>query len=285
MRLATLVLTALVILASSCLADGISVSQSLEKATVAFEDSTVFEIKLQWDGSQASYRFKQPLETYFDRLRVGGFTSSIAASGSGSDEITTKTYRYTLIPTSAGLGKIDPIVISYITRADSAEGELVTEAMTVQIREPVPVEKEKAGVSIWLIVVIAAIVVVVIVVVVVVRSKRKADGPSEQRPTEKALDELALLKQEADSDMKKFQSGLHRLLIDFLAAQYSIKAEGLNEADLSAAFEGSSLSSSQIDKLVQLMVVAEKDKFRPVISAPGDTIRLESEVRELLSKL
>jgi len=284
-RLAALFLATTVIFVGSCLADGISLSQSIEKVSIALEDSTTFEIKLQWNGSQAAFRFKQPLDTYFDRLRIGGFTSSISSTGSGSDERTTKIYQYTLIPTSAGLGKIDPIAVSYISMPDSIEGELVTEAMTVQIREPVPVDKEDTGVTVWFITVMGVIVIVLVVAAVFLRSRVKTAKPLEQSPVEKTLDELTVLKQEAGSDMKKFQAGLYRLLLDFLSAQYSISAEGLDYETLSAELEGQPLTPQQISKLAQYIISAGEDKFRPVTSAPGDTIRLESKVRELLSQL
>lgn len=275
----------MVVLTGPCLADGISVSQRLDKATVAFEDSASFEIKLQWNGSQAAYRFKQPLETYFDRLRVGGFTSSIASRGSGPNEITTKTYQYTLLPTSAGVGKIDPITISYVIRADSTEGELVTDEMAVRIREPVPVAPEGNGVPLWLVISIIVVAVAVVVGAMVAHSKRKAAMLPEQSPVEKALAGLASLKGEAGNDMKKFQTGLYSLLIDFIGAKFSIEAEGLDEERLVAALQNCSLSAQRIEKLTGWVIAAERDKFRPVTSAPGDTIRLETEVRELLSQL
>ncbi|MEA2031852.1 MAG: hypothetical protein U9N55_09715 [candidate division Zixibacteria bacterium] len=283
MRTAIILLTVFVVLVGSCLAGGISVSQSINKATLPFEDSAVFKVTLQWNGTPSAYRFRQPLDTYFDRLRVSGFISSIASTGSGVDEVTTKTYQYTLVPSSAGLGKIDPITINYVTMPDSAEGELVTEAMTVQIHEPIPVKQKNSNILVWLIIALIAVIVVVIVVVIIIRIRRKSAQPPQKSPIEETLDKLATLKQEAGSDMKKFQTGLYHLLRDFLSAQYLIDVDGIDDDALSATFEGKHIPSQQSDKLVQLIVEARRDKFRPVTSEPGDTIRLETEVRELLS--
>jgi len=265
-------------------AEGISVSQSLSESTIPFESNTAFEIKLQWDGPQWAYRFDKPLSPTFDRLKVKGFTSSISSQGTGADEISIKTYQYTLIPTSAGRGTIDPVNISYVAMPDSIPGELVTEAMTIQIKDPVVVE-ETDWTNIILIVSAIAFVVVVIFVLLIMRLKKKGKGEVVRSPKEKAIEELDILKNTSGNDMKKFQTGLYQLLKDFVIEKYSINPETLEDDELIKSIMECGLSKADGERLSGWIIKARQDKFRPVVAAPGDTIRLETEVREFFSNL
>jgi len=103
------------VLAAAVAAEGISVTQSVDRFSIPFEDSVHFEIVLQWDGPQTAYLFPKPLNPTFERLKVRGLTSSISSSGSGEAETTTKKFRYTLIPTASGTGRIEPVTISYLS--------------------------------------------------------------------------------------------------------------------------------------------------------------------------
>ncbi len=265
-------------------AEGISVSQSLEESELEFESQTTFEIKLQWDGPQWVYRFDRPLSPTFDRLKVKGFTSSISSHGSGTDEITVKSYKYTLIPTSSGKGTIDPVNIPYLIYPDSIPGELVTEPMTIQIKDPVPVE-EKDWTNFIIIISAVAIVFTAIIIIFLIRFKKKGAGEEVKTPKDKALEDLDMLKSAAGNDMKKFQTGLYQLLKDFVMGQYSINIETSDDDLLIKSIMECGLSKSDGDKLSGWIVNAKQDKFRPVVSTPGDTIRFETEIRDFISNI
>ncbi len=282
-----LVITFLIpLLCGSVSAAGISISQSLDKSSVAFEDSATFEIRLRWDGPQSAYRFEKPLDPYFDRLKVTGFSSSIGSEGVGDEEFTTKTYSYTLVPMSAGLGKIAPVTVPYIAMPDSVPGELITEAMTIRIAEPVPIAESTGLAATWLLILITMIIVAGIVAAIVYVSRRRQDtAPIRKSPQEIVLDGLSELKDSASTDMKKFQTGLYAILSGYLAAQYNIQAEALADEDLQQELDKVDLNPQFRQKIGQWIIEARKDKFRPVSSSPGDTIRLESEVRAVFEKI
>jgi hypothetical protein len=105
----------LCVLVPSAMAQGISVSQSLSSFNIAYEDSVLFGIELKWVGPQSAYLFGRPLNPAFDGMIVRGFSSSISSTGDGSDEVTTKQYRYVLAPISSGPGQIASVNISYVT--------------------------------------------------------------------------------------------------------------------------------------------------------------------------
>ncbi len=263
----------------------IAISQSLDRFHIPFEDSVHFDVVLQWQGPQSSYLFTSPLGPSFDRLKVRGFTSSISSTDSGDDEVTTKRFRYTLIPTSAGAATIDPITVSYISWPDSVPGQLVTEAMTVQIAEPLPPVDEGGGAT-WWIVIAGSVAVLGLVAFVLVRwSAARQPKEIEKTPVQQFLDRLTALKREAGGDLKKFQVGLYENMAAFLKAQYDIESDRLGDDDVSTALETTDLNDDQKEQIGRWLVQARRDKFRPVVGAPGETIRLETEIRKFFERL
>ena len=267
----------------SAMADGITVSQSLDKSSVAFEDSVTFQIRLEWEGPQVAYLFPRPLDPGLEGLKVRGFSSSIGSSGSGPEEHTTKTFRFTLIPTSPGIGRIEPISISYVNWPDSTENELITEAMTVSIASPVAPEQSERPGWLWFGLVIVVLAGAATGVVFRWRAKRAAREP-EQRPEEVFLERLGEVKKKAGGDMKVFQTELYGILSDFLRSRFGIEPEGLSPGDLSEALTESGLDERSRERIAAWFSRAKEDKFRPVASSPGETVRLESEIRDIFEK-
>jgi hypothetical protein len=272
-------------MALSAKAEGISVLQSIDKSEIPFEGEAHFEIVIEWNGPQSAYLFDQPLRPLFDRLRAQGFSSSIASTGSGADEITTKRYSYTLKPTQSGTGRIDPIVIMYLVWPDSIPGQLITEVMTVDIAQPVPVA-ESTGPGVW------GIVIIVVVVGAVgsaawwyIRwSSSRKRQPVVKSPAEMFLDGLGALKQETDGDLKRFQTGLYKLLHTFLGAKYGVRNAVNSVSDIVEDLNGTGMLDSHRERISGWLVRAEKEKFSPVSAAPGETLRLEAEIREFFER-
>ncbi len=279
-----ILLLLLLMIAPSLRADGISISQSLDRTSVAFEDSARFEIVLNWNGPQSAYLFGQPLSPHISGLRVHGFSSSIMSTGEGDAEITTKAYRYTLVPTTSGVGRIEPVSISYVTWPDSIPGELVTEAMTVNVAPPRPAEPEHGSSVVW---VVAVVVIAALVTAGVVVRRTRAKKPVEPVRTalQVFLDGLAGIRKEAGNDLKEFQTRLYLIMSEFLSAQYSINVDSLSEDELQGALDETGMSREVKMKVAGYLLTARRDKFRPVTTAPGDTIRLETEIRDLFEKI
>ncbi len=272
-------------LVPSVMAQGISVSQSLSSFNIAFEDSVLFEIELKWEGPQSAYLFGRPLNPAIDGMIIRGFSSSIFSSGDGSDEITTKQYRYVLAPISSGPGQIASVNISYVTWPDSLPGELSTEPMTVVIAEPLPPPpKRDWSLLYWL---VGALLVVGSVGTIVLWRRSRNQRPTESVRTvvERFLDDLIVLKVDSGDDHKKFQTGLYRILAEFFEGQYGLKADELAEEQLAKELLDAGLSEQARQKITAWFFQAKRDKFSPVTAGPGETIRLEAEIRELFEKL
>ncbi len=263
----------------------IAVSQSLDRFSIPYEDSVHFDIVLQWQGPQSRYLFTGPLGPSFDRLKVQGFTSSIGSTGSGDDEITTKRFRYTLVPTSAGTGTIDPVTVNYLSWPDSVPGQLVTEAMRVQIEEPLPLTEENGSAVLWIVIAGSVAVLGTVAFVLVRRSTGRGPKEIERTPVEQFLDRLTALKREASGDLKKFQTGLYDTMADFLKARYGIESDRFGDDELASALEATDLNDNQREQIGRWLAQARRDKFRPVVGAPGETMRLETEIRQFFERL
>ena len=280
-----ILLICLCVLVPSVMAQGISVSQSLSSFNIAYEDSVLFEIELKWDGSQSAYLFGEPLNPAIDGMIIRGFSSSISSTGDGSAEITTKQYRYVLAPISSGPGQIASVNVSYVTWPDSLPGELSTEPMTVVIAEPLPPPPKRDWSLLYYLA--GALVVVGSVGTIMLWRRSLSQRPTESGRTvvEQFLNDLQVLKTDSGDDHKKFQIGLYRILAEFFKGQYGLKADELSEEQLAKELSGAGLSEQTHQKITAWFFQAKRDKFSPVTAGPGETIRLEAEIRELFEKL
>jgi len=273
----------LVLYAGPAGAEGISVSQSIDRADVAFEGKVNFEIRLEWQGGQSAYLFDKPLDPDIENFRVGRFSSAISSTGDPLETVTTKTFKYTLIPISSGIGRINPVTIDYVSWPDSIPGVLVTEALLVNIARPVEIEQSDNNSVITL--VIVAVVLLGIFVGGFIRYRRKKPVEILKSPVQILLDGLTVLKKDAGSDLKKFQFGIFELIIEFLSANYGVKLKSFTEDALNSALEKTGLNDYEREKISSYLLKAQADKFMPVSSAPGDTNRLESELRDFFEKM
>ncbi len=262
----------------------ISLTQSIDKTEMPFEDSAKFEITVEWPGSQFAYRFINPLNPYIDRLKISRFTSSISSFGTGKDEKTTKKFTYVLVPTSGGEGKIDPITINFITWPDSISGELITEPVAMTISEQII--KPKAGeFPAWISIMGGLLLVGSGATIYFLRAKAIKGRPIVKTPSESALDELSKLKAACGSDLKRFQTGVFNILSNFLRSKHNINLSGLSEEKIGELLSKTDLSEPAQASIRNWLVQAEKDKYRPVEAAPGETVRLETELRRFFENV
>ena len=215
-------LLSIIFLISHATALAIGLSQSINRTEMKFEDTLVFEIRLEWDGSQFAYLFEGPLNPYFDRLRVGNFSSSINSTGTGDREKTIKKFSYTLLPTSSGTAKIEPILISFMSLPDSGRGQFLTEPVLINVADPVFVE-ESESFPLWLLAVGGFLLIGGVSAAFFLI---KSGGKKEEvlTPVQIALQELAKAKEDSGTDFKNFQSGSFLLRISLTACGRRIES-------------------------------------------------------------
>mgnify|MGYP001567175179 FL=1 len=119
----------------------------------------------------------------------------------------------------------------------------------------------------------------------VLRAKAVKGRPAVKTPSEMALNELTKLKTESGTDMKKFQTGVYNILSDFLRSRFDINVSGLGEEKIEELLSKTNLSEQPRISIKIWLVQAEKDKYRPVEAAPGETVRLETELRRFFENV
>ena len=282
------VIAVVIVMVGSALAargQNISVSQSMDRTEMAFEDTAAFQITVRWQGPAHRYRFDKPFRLDTDNLKVARYSSSVSSSGQGDQETTVKLFNYALVPTLSGQGIIRPLVIEYSSWPDSTVGELTTDPVTVNIAAKKATGGESG--SKVLLYVAAAVVLVggAAALVLVQMRRRRRMRPAALRPKEQFLDELPVLKRDAGSDLKKFQAGLFKILASYVARQYRLDLTGQPAAHIAARLAEAESDARVRERLAHWLTGAEKDKYAPVTAGPGETLRLEAEIREFFQNL
>jgi chaperonin cofactor prefoldin len=282
------------LLAFSCLgllmmpqrgAASIAVSQSIDRGEMAFEDTARFQISVTWDGPAHAYRFDKPFRVSVDRMKVARFSSTVRSTGTGPDEKTTKFFVYELSPNLSGMATIEALNIEYVTWPDSLTGILVTDAVSISIRQPRPRDSSDEGGldSGWW----AVIVVCLMGLAFGLYSMFKRKAPTEKIQTvrEKFLDELEEAKRESGGDLKKFQTGLCRALISYISGKYRVNTENQTVESVVSELNRIEPDQSVSRTISQWLIRAEKEKYAPIVTAPGEVTRLASEVKQYFDKL
>lgn len=271
-------------------AGAISLSQSLDKPAIPFESAATFELTITWEGSQAAYRFERPIQPTLEKLRVQQFSTSISSVGSGPTEISTKRFVYQLVPTGSGTARVEPMTVHYLSWPDSLPGELVTEPMTLEVAPAKP--KPESGNPLARIPVAALIAVWVAVVggvgagvLVFARSRKKRHKEVTKTPIQLFIEKLSVLRDESGSDLKRFQTGLYRHLTWFINIQYGINVSHRTAEEITGSLKEVNLSPAEQEKLAGWLLRADREKFTPLPPMPGETVRLETEIRDFFEHM
>jgi hypothetical protein len=268
-----------------CVGKAISVSNSIDRTDMRFEDTAAYQIVISWDGPPTRYRFEKALRLQTDKLKVATFSSTVNSSGSGPDEVSTKVVNYRLAPTGSGVGSIEPLVVEYTEWPDTTIGVLMTDAIAVSIARPVPVTAESNnGPPWWVWGIVFGLLLLAVAAVVIVWFRGRKKAPPAITPAQAFLDDLAALKIDSGSDLKRFQTGLYKILVVFISVLYRIDVNSRPTEAILADLEKANLSRQGKDMLSDWLRRAEREKYSPVDAAPGGTIRLESEIRSFVQK-
>ena len=266
-------------------ANEISITQSLDKSEVSYDGTAQLQVTLTWQGSQFAYLFEKPLSPATERLKIREFSTSLSTSGTGADEVTTKIFRFTLVPTSSGIGKIQPITVSYLKWPDSIPGMLTTEELSLGIGERKSVEKSGSIPTTTIIFSVLGFVAMLAGGFLVTRHRSRQNTIPQISPKEIFLERLSRMKADSGGDLGKFQSGLYHLLGEYIAVRYTVRPEGMSEEDLAGGLNSAGMTYSTAQKIAKWYVSAREGRFRPLQPEPGALVRLETDIRNTMETL
>lgn len=271
--------------AGSAVASEISLTGSVDKTDIAFEDSVTLTVEIKWLGDITAYKFEVlPLPTC-ENLKVTGTSASISSKTSEGQGITVRTFTYVLRPTQAGTGTIEPITLDYTSLPDSTTGQLATQQFHILIAKPILRGSESnlpwlAKILIWG----AALIVIVAIILIIIIKKHSKPSEPQVTPAQKFLDELGVVKKDFANDRKQFFTRLHKLLIIFLESNYGLALSGKTTQLILKDMEPLEMPAEIKEKIGQWLLQADKEKFAPGTGAPGDVIRLATEIEDIFRK-
>ncbi|MCP4705611.1 MAG: hypothetical protein GY865_13510, partial [candidate division Zixibacteria bacterium] len=204
--------------------ENISLSASLNRFDIPFEESVELKLEIKWQGDITSYAFELVPLPELENLKVLGTSSAISSGIENDKEITTRTFKYTLKPTGSGIGTIEPIVLDCIAMPDSVPGQLSTQLMKVNIAKPIPI-KEDSGVSLFLYLMLAGLMIAA-VFIVVLKNKKGSEIEPVKSAEEYFSDSLADIKANNQSDRKLFFTKLNLALTEYVKLKYKIETSG-----------------------------------------------------------
>ncbi|MFQ5499330.1 MAG: hypothetical protein ACE5FH_06630, partial [Candidatus Zixiibacteriota bacterium] len=153
------------------------------------------------------------------------------------------------------------------------------------IAMPLPQQKASGEFGIWWIVAIGVIVLGAGGGAFVFYRRSHRPAETVRLPKDQLLDELTALKKKEGSDPRQFKSGLYGLLSVYLAAAYEVKTDSCADADLRDLLREKGLPEGKSERLADWLIDARRAKFSPSAGAPGEAIRLESEVRSFFETM
>jgi hypothetical protein len=265
-------------------AEAISLSAQVDKTEIPFEETVELRLEIKWQGGIGNYLFELLPLPETQNLKVLGSATAVSSTTEGGQEVTTRSFRYTLSPTKAGLGVIEPIVLKYVSMPDSIPGELVSQRFQILIAKPVPREvKSGIGSYIWFSVP-AVIIIAGIVFWFIRRKKNKIPKEVPKSPEESALEELTIIKKDLQFDRKAFFTRLYKLIIMYLENKYRLESAGKSAENIMAELEGLDMPAGDKDKVKGWLTIAEKEKYAPMGGSPGDILRLSAELESFWGK-
>jgi len=262
--------------------EDISLSAILDDSETPFEESVELTLEIKWTGDIRSYAFEVLPLPELENLKILGTSSAISSGIEAGQEITTRTFKYTLKPTASGTGIIKPILLQCVSMPDSIPGELATQELSIKIADPVPIEKKSEIPDYYYFLLI--IVLAGGFVFIFLQLRKKPETIPVKSPEESILAELAAIKQEGYSDRKLFFTRLFKMLSTFLEKKYNQNLSGQTADDIISNFEEIEISLDIKEKLTVWLTKAEKEKFAPMGGEPGDIIRLIAELEKFFKK-
>ena len=269
---------------SSTWGDDISLSARLSRTEMPFQSTVDLNLEVKWQGGIGKYAFEiLPMPTTHG-LKPLGTTSSISSLVENGMDYTVRTFKYTFTPTTGGTGVIEPIVLRYVAMPDSIPGELTSQQFQIAVAQPLP-PKKKSQLPVIMISFAAVVILAAgVVALVTVRKRNRIPKEPVRTPEEIFLENLTAAKEESQSERKLFFTRLYKILIGYMERKYGITGGGKATSDLLSEIGRAEIPLSAKEQLSEWLVRADKEKYAPSGGAPGDIIRLITELESFFNR-
>jgi hypothetical protein len=219
----------------------VTLSANVDSKRVPLNRPLILTVRVSWEGNIDDIEIDEIEEPILSNFEIVGTASSNRVTGTENGRKAEKEIRYTLMPTTLGMGYIESVALSYHDKFSDQTYHLKTERIGVEIVAPVA---EKGKSPPFLIPVVVTLLILAIAVIFVLRFRRmKTDRTKEEAVEDRILEEsyLETLKHSVDlksGDKQEMFSTLSNLFRKYLSEKYSIAALEATTDELLKTIEG-----------------------------------------------
>jgi hypothetical protein len=242
----------------------VMLSSDVESKRVPLNRPLVLTVRVSWEGDIDYIEIDEIEEPVLSNFEIVGTASSNRVVGTENGRKAEKEIRYTLMPTTLGMGYVESVALSYLDKLSDQTYHLKTERIGVEVVAPVA-EKGKNS-SVW-IPLLAGVLILGGGFIFILRFRRKkADRTKEEAVEDRILEEdyLATLKNSVDlksRDKREMFSTLSNLFRKYLSEKYSIAALEATTEGLLKIMEENHAEEGLIHKCSMLLKKADVIKF------------------------
>ena len=242
----------------------VTLSSDVESKRVPLNRPLVLTVRVSWEGDIDYIEIDEIEEPILSNFEIVGTASSNRVVGTEDGRKAEKEIRYTLMPTTLGMGYIEPVALSYLDKLSDQTYHLKTERIGVEIIAPVAEKGENP--SVW-IPLLAGLLILGGGFILMLRFRRmKADRTKEEPVEDRILEEeyLETLKNSMDlksSNKREMFSTLSNLFRKYLSEKYGIAALEATTEGLLRIMEENKADEGLIHKCRALLNKADVIKF------------------------
>jgi len=242
----------------------VALSTNVDSKRVPLNRPLVLTVRVSWEGDIDYIEINEIEEPILSNFEIVGTASSNRVVGTEGGRKAEKEIRYTLMPTTLGMGYIESVALSYLDRISDQTYHLKTERIGVEIIAPVAEKGKNSSVFIPLIV---ALLILGSGVILMFRFRRmKANQIKNETAENWILEEeyLETLKNSIDlknSDKREMFASLSNLFRKYLSEKYSIAALEATTEGLLKIMEENHAEENLIHKCSALLNKADVIKF------------------------
>ncbi len=242
----------------------VTLSADVESKQVPLNRPIVLTVRVSWEGDIDYIEIDEIEEPILSNLEIVGTASSNRVVGTEDGRKAEKKIRYTLVPTTLGMGYIESVALSYLDKLSDQTYHLKTERIGVEIIGPVAEKGENP--SVWIPVLIGLLIVGSGIILMIQFRHIKVNRTKDEAVQDRILEEdyLETLKNSVDlksSDKREMFSTLSNLFRKYLSEMYGITALGATTDGLLRIMQENHAEESLIHKCSALLNKADLIKF------------------------
>lgn len=267
----------------------VAVEAVVDSHRVASNRNLTLTVRASCIGDVSRYEFQWPGPPDFDRFDLVGSGSANVVTNKGDQLLTVKEFRYVLKPVGEGEARIGPLTLSYTDKLTQREYSLTTQAIRVEITEPV-VKDTGAGPSILLLLGGALAAISIGAGLVYLRKRRglreEVAPPVETKsPEEVALEELEKVPElRLAGEMKEYYSAISNTLRRYIDRRFSLRTAELTTGDIVNSLKLREAPEEDIIEIEKILNICDMVKFARHEPSPADLDQIYTTAQEFFKK-